>query len=188
MKAPVGQVKPAIRQLPPLDFAYGMKYPTQTSSVAEVTSFWKQSIPSLPKSFQKIDYLKLNKLCTKSGSLSSRQFTQFKKEHPEIVQTVGYKKLQKTTPSNDIIFGKPSKPPTPFDGVIGNLYGNLSDALNNETYSSNQKRKKVKTPKQTKSVFLYHILLQKKILGGVEQKSDFKLKRFSKIPNRISSS
>ena len=36
----------------------------------------------------------------------------------------------------DFIFGRPCRPPTPFDGVIGNLYGNLSEAATNHIYKN----------------------------------------------------
>jgi len=134
----VGKAKPTYYDLPPPDHAFGRAEPPDMEGAREVTMNWAAHVPRAKSSSNVQDYQKLNSLAAAQGVTSSKQLKHWKKNKDIKLVPKAAEGASPCVIPSDILpafaYGNKSRPSTPIDRVVGNLYGLEQEEANRALY------------------------------------------------------
>eukprot|EP00128_Syssomonas_multiformis_P000211 Colp12_sorted_trinity150504_noHs@16058 len=188
IKPKLGQSRPTIYDLPPLEHTYG-RVLNRDCTLREVISEW-QVVKRNPDDLPPVDFVSMNRNSVKNGLVTAREQAYFRADNTNIVRKkLGNHKKDSIVDAAPPEFpaGKPSREcSTPIDDILKNAYQvQFIEGL----MKANQERKRIKAAigknrHETKSTLLKKMPVIPHPADQPPQHLNFTMSKFKNVPSR----
>lgn len=188
VKDDIGKPKPSTRKLPGESFTYGKPNPLDDEGARKLISSWNEHTVSRTLPSDR-DFKKLNAMSVTQGCTKAPQVRNFRMTNDFKIKTKTMRNKSSNSVQDDgMRYGRPSRPSTPIHAVVGHLYTQVADEIQNDAYArrnTNISERSINEPRSTKGFDLLKLAIKNSLIKPVH--SEFKMKKFENVTARTQS-